>query len=370
MPNLLLLGLIYKREIPLRSHLCRPFLSRLFAAAALVALAITRPVAAESPVVVVEAQERDMMPQVQVAGTVISRNDTRLAAQVEGQVTWVADVGTVLGSGEAAARLDDILVREALSESVSRVQREQASVTFNEAEVKRLERLAADSHAAQSHLDQARRDLAFARSELVAARARASQAEERLERTQIRTPFAGVVSERFIQAGEWADSGTAIVRLVDTTTLEAQAWIPLRSLPFLHQGADVVMEVEGARASGKVRTVVPVGDDRSRLYELRLTLEGEGWSAGQSVRISVPTALPQRLVSVPRDALVLRRDNTAVFRVREDNTVEKVIVTTGIAQGDWIAVDGPIQPGDRIVIRGGERLRDGKAVSVSAGSDG
>ena len=130
------------------------------------------------------------------------------------------------------------------------------------------------------------------------------------------------------------------------------------------------MEVEGARASGKVRTVVPVGDDRSRLYELRLTLEGEGWSAGQSVRISVPTALPQRLVSVPRDALVLRRDNTAVFRVREDNTVEKVIVTTGIAQGDWIAVDGPIQPGDRIVIRGGERLRDGKAVSVSAGSDG
>ena len=52
-----------------------------------------------------------------------------------------------------------------------------------------------------------------------------------------------------------------------------------------------------------------------------------------------------------------------MYRIGEDGTAERVPVTTGIAQGTLIEVDG-ISPGDRVVVRGGERLRPGQAVTI------
>jgi len=317
------------------------------------------------PVVVAVAEVHQLTPLVQVAGAVISRNDTRLAAQVEGQVTWVADVGTRLNAGDVAAQLDDVLIRDVITEEQARVTREQANVTFHQADVKRLAQLAKDNHAAQSRLDQAQRDLSIARSELTAARSRVKQSRERLERTAISAPFTGVVSDQFIQAGEWADPGTPVVRLVDTGSLEAQAWVPVTALPYIRVNEELGLMVAGQATTGTVRTFVPVGDDQSRLYELRLTLSGGDWSAGQSVRVAIPTDEPEPVTVIPRDALVLRRDGASVFRILADDTAERVTVTTGKAEGDLIEVIGIIQPGDRVVIRGGERLRAGQEVTVT-----
>jgi RND family efflux transporter MFP subunit len=321
------------------------------------------PAAGAPPVIVVAAETRQMTPLIQVAGTVISRTDSRLAAQVEGQVLWVAEVGTQLETDGVAARLDDVLIRDVLVEEQARLAREQANVRFNQAEAQRLAKLAKDNHAALSRLDQAQRDLSIARSELAAAESRLMQTQEKQERTTIKAPFAGVVTEQFIQAGEWADPGTPIVRLVDTASLEAQAWIPVTALPYIRSGTRLGLTIAGQPASGTVRTLVPVGDDQSRLYELRLLLDGDGWSAGQSVRIAIPTAESRPALVVPRDALVLRRDGTTVFRILADNTAERITVETGIAEGDFIEIVGAVQPGDAIVIRGGERLRAGQQVT-------
>jgi len=347
-------------QIPplLRTWLVAAVMSLLFAG-------MPRPVpaAGASPVVVVAAETRRMTPLIQVAGTVISRTDSRLAAQVDGQVIWVAEVGTQLEAGGVAARLDDVLIRDVLVEAQARLAREQANVRFNKAEAQRLAKLAKDNHAALSRLDQAQRDLSIARSELAAAESRVMQTREKQERTTIKTPFSGVVTEQFIQAGEWADPGTPIVRLVDTASLEAQAWIPVTALPYIRSGTRLGLTIAGQSETGTVRTLVPVGDDQSRLYELRLLLDGDGWSAGQSVRIAIPTAESRAALVIPRDALVLRRDGTTVFRVLADNTAERIIVETGLAEGDFIEVIGAVQPGDAIVIRGGERLRAGQQVA-------
>ena len=322
--------------------------------------------AAPAAVVVVEAELRQLTPLIQVSGTVISRNDARLAAQVEGRVTWMSDIGTHLEAGERAAQLDDVIIRNLLVEAEAGIAREQADVTFYSAEVKRLRQLAKDSHAAQSRLDQAQRDLSVARSALSAARARGEQAREKLQRTGIKAPFAGVVSDRYIEVGEWAESGTAIVRLVDTTALEVRAWVPLTALPFIHPQAELELTVKGRVTHAQVRTLVPVGDEQSRLYEMRLSLDDGAWSAGQGVRIAIPTAEPQSAVVIPRDALVLRVDGASVFRILEDDTAERISVIPGIADGDWIAVSGGIGSGDRVVVRGGERLRAGDSVSITS----
>jgi multidrug efflux pump subunit AcrA (membrane-fusion protein) len=70
-------------------------------------------------------------------------------------------------------------------------------------------------------------------------------------------------------------------------------------------------------------------------------------------------------VSVPRDAVILRQAASYVFRVADDGTAERVQVQVGSGQGAVVAVTGALQAGDRVVVRGGERLQPGQAVTVS-----
>ena len=316
-----------------------------------------------APVVVAPAEKRMLAPVTWYPGTVISRNRARVAAEVEGRLEWVAEVGAAIAEGEVVARLDDVLLRQSLAESEAAVARERARLTYLDAQVERLEKLVTQNTVTRSRLDEAVAERGVTRGELRAARARVSLTRERLERTRIKAPFGGIVTERLRQTGEWAKSGESVVRLVDPESLEVQTWIPIAALAFVHEGSDLALAANPSRTAGTVRTIVPVGDNRSRLYELRLQVDGARWPVGQDVRVAVPTAEAREVVAVPRDALVLRRDGAAVFRVGENDLAERVAVTPGIAQGPLIEVDG-IAPGDRVVTRGGERLRPGQPVVV------
>lgn len=316
------------------------------------------------PVVVAFAEERLLAPVTPYSGTVISRDDARLAAEVDGRLIWVAEVGSKLKRGQTAARLDDSLLRQEFAEQEATVAREEARLRFFSQEVERLKPLLERKIITPSALDQAISNRDAARGELSVARARVMQTTERLQRTTVAAPFAGVVTERFLQAGERAETGNAIVRLVDPQALEVQARVPASTLQFIRNGMELKLTSGADRAMGRVRTVVPVGDDRSRLYELRLGLDEKDWPAGRSVRVEIPTAAARKVTAVPRDALVLRREGTIVFRVGQDDTAERLTVATGVAAGDFIEVLDGVQPGDRVVVRGGERLRQGQKVSV------
>lgn len=316
-----------------------------------------------APVVVAVAESRTLSPVTWYPGTVISRNQARVSAEVEGRLEWVAEIGTSIAGGETVARLDDALFTQSLAENEAAVARVQARLTYLDAQVERLETLVTQNTATRSRLDEAVAERDIAVSELRAVRARLALTRERLDRTRIKAPFDGVVTQRFRQSGEWAKSGEAVVRLVDTESLEVQTWIPVAALAFVREGGELALEANPSRSTGRVQAIVPVGDNRSRLYEIRLGVSDEDWPVGQDVRVAIPTAAARAVTAIPRDALVLRRDGIAVYRVAEDGTAERIAVTTGIAQGALIEVDG-VAPGDRVVIRGGERLRPGQAVAV------
>ena len=316
-----------------------------------------------APVVVSVAAERLLAPTVPYPGTVISRNRARLAAEVEGRLEWVAEVGVVVRKGETVARLDDVLLEQNLIADQAEVKREQARLQYQDAEVNRLAPLVKKRSVPESQLDQALSNRNMTRAEIGAGQARVALTRERLKRANVRAPFDGVITERLLQAGEWAESGAAVVRLVDTSSLEVQTWVPVHALKFLRQGSRLTLSANPSIAIGTVRTVVPVGDNRSRLYEVRLTIENDRWPVGADVRVAVHSAEARKVLTVPRDALVLRRDGTTIYRIDAEGLAQRVSVNTGIAVGEFIEVDG-IQSGDRVVTRGGERLRPGQNVTI------
>lgn len=336
------------------------------AASWLLSVAVAAPAFAQGgpvPVVVSIARERLLAPVTHYPGTVISRNQARLAAEVEGRLEWVAEVGAVVRRGETVARLDDVLLKHSLLADEAAVERERARLKYQKAAVERLTPLVTKRSVPQSQLDEAIANSGMTRAEIAAGKARVALARERLKRAKLRAPFDGVITERLLQAGEWAETGAAVVRLVDTSSLEVQTWVPVNALKFVHQGSTLTLAGNPRDAVGTVSTIVPVADNESRLYELRLSFAEQGWPVGTDVRVAVPSAEARKVLTIPRDALVLRREGTTVYRVDAEGLAQRVPVTTGVAVGPFIEVDG-IQSGDRVVIRGGERLRTGQSVTI------
>lgn len=317
-----------------------------------------------APVVVEMAKSQRLAPVAWYPATVISRNKARLAAEVAGRLISVAEVGAELKKGDVAARLDDALLRQTLNENLAAVAREQARLKFLAAEVRRLEKLAKQNTATQSQLEEAIANLGVSRSELAANQARVDLTRERLERTVLYAPFTGVVVERLLEPGEWAEEGSAVMRLVDSESLYVQAWVPVQALRHVTENTPLRLMGNPKEVMGTVRTIVPVGDSRSRLYELRIVVKDAAFSVGQDLRVAIPAAEPREVVAIDRDALVLRRDGAVVYRVGAEDTAERIEVETGIASGRLIEVKG-IRDGDLVVVRGGERLRQGQKVTVT-----
>ena len=317
-----------------------------------------------APVVVAEAQRLMLAPVIWFPGTVISRNDAHLAAAEEGRLLSVVDVGERVEEGDVVAKIDDQLMRDQLDEDKAAIDKERARLEFYDREVVRLEKLASGNNVSQNQLDEAIVNRAITRSELTAARARVAQTTERIRRGVVVAPFSGVVTERLKQTGEWASSGDAVIRLVDFESLEIQSWIPVAALAFVQPNTQLKVKVEHLATQVSVRTIVPVGDDRSKLYEVRLSAPARRWTVGQTLRVAVPSEAPRNVVAVPRDALVIRRDGATVYRIGEDNVAQAVSVELGIAAEQLIEVSG-IEPGDKVVTRGGERLRAGQSVTIT-----
>lgn len=320
------------------------------------------------PVEVSEAQVRAMAPVSWAAGTVVSLDDADISAEVDGRLVTVADEGDQVEKGGILARIDDVLIKAELAAAKADVAREEAALTFLRRELDRLQRLAKQNNAAQTQLEQTLSQRDATQNQLEAAKARLQIAQERLDRTVMRAPFAGVVVRRAKRAGEWVSSGDEVLQLVDTQRLEIETTAPVILKAYLSLGQ--VLSVEGSQQQGaaRLRAVVPVADTQSRLMRLRLEITEGDWLAGQSVKVALPTALPQEVLSVPRDALVIRRGGSYLFKLNAESMAQQVFVETGIASGDFIQVIGELASGDQVVIRGNERLLPGQPVSVKGGA--
>ena len=299
-----------------------------------------------------------------IPGSVVSRSDARIASVIAGRVVWIADVGTRVGTGEALARLDDTVSRLRLEDLRAQVARARAQQQFNSSQLERFNRLAATQVLSASQLEDARAQREMSTDDLTRVEAQLRQVQYDIAQSVIRAPFPGVVTERFIQRGEYLQTGAATVRLVNTSDIEARATAALSLAGNVHPGQIVSVRDHGIEKRGRVRTVVPVGDDRSRQFEVRVSLGNPEWLVGTPVEVSLPSAAVRTAVTVPRDALVIRQNHSYVLRVTPANTVEELDVTPGAGIADVVEVRGPLAAGDRLVIRGGERLAAGQAVRV------
>ncbi|WP_164503700.1 efflux RND transporter periplasmic adaptor subunit [Pleionea sediminis] len=313
---------------------------------------------------VVEAKEQSLTPVSWFSGTVVSQNNSHISAEVSGRIEWIAPLGATFKKDDVIARIDGTRLKIQLDENLASVKSAQSRYDFQVAEVKRQSALAKKNLSAANALDETISLRDIAKGELEAAKARLAQTRQDLLFTEVKAPFNGLIAERLSSVGELINNGTAIVRLVQLENLEASIFAPITAYRFVQQVKDLAIESSLGKGSAPIKSVVPVANLQSHLMEVRLDMSDVDWPVGLSMKAAVVTGKVKTALAVPRDALVLRRQGTFVFRVNEDNTAEQIPVELGLSSGEFIEIKGNVALGDKIIVRGAERLQPGQAVAI------
>lgn len=316
-------------------------------------------------VVVASAVEALLAPSADAPGSVVGLRDSLNAAETSGKIVWIAEVGAEVEEGAVIARIDPADAAFARAEAAAEHQRLKARADFLATRYRRFADLGDESGESQAALDEMRAERDEAAQNLARARVALDRAETNLARTEVRASFAGRLVSQETQIGEYVNAGSPIARLVDTRHLEVSAQAPAGLLRSISPGDEIDIAFGAEKLKAPVRAVVPVNNETTRTMEIRLALPDDRWAIGSAVRVALPQTAARPVVAANRDAIVLRADRISVFVVGEDKVARQVDVELGAADGDLIELIGDVKAGDALVIRGGERLRDGQAVNVS-----
>ena len=314
-------------------------------------------------VAVARAQRVTMAPHTVLPGTVVSVRDAVIASETSGKVLSVAEVGDQVKVGDSVAEIDPRNATQLVAQRRAELDRLQSLYTYHKDYYARVNIEENNLGIPEIGIAELKSNMETAKADVARAKAALESAENDLNRTSIKAPFPGSVVSQSIQQGEYAQEGSSIVRLVDTENLEVSAQVPAALVQPLEPGTLLEITGMGKTLQAPMRTLVPVGDSISRTMELRVELKGTGLLVGSPVRVSLPSAEPKKVVAIPRDAIILRTDAQYVFVVDDDGKAHRRNVELGYADGDMIEVIGDVEPLDTVVVRGGERLRDGQAVA-------
>lgn len=310
------------------------------------------------------------------AGDPLARiDDRRLALDRTLALAALAEAEAAVGDAEAEAAVAAAAIetararRETARLGLGRIEKLRNSDAFSPA---RFDDLTQEVVVAESLIAEAvaRRQGALAEIERARAaveRARASLAiaEVDLADTRVPAPYDGVVTRRDVSPGAYVDVGDAIVELIDESSLEVEAEIPAEHVAPLAPGVAVTVDLgPTGSAPARVRAVIADENPMTRTRPVRFALGGlpDGLAAGQSVVLELPVGPPRTALTVAKDA-VLRETSGAWVFVVVDGHAERRAVELGPAVGGRFEVLGGLAEGERVVVRGNERLQAGQAVS-------
>lgn len=363
-------------------------------AAVLVGLVVS-PLLAQAPPAMVrlgEVREETLSPRRQVVAELRSPRVSEVASFEAGIVTEVCfREGDPVAEGEVLARLDDsrlVLDRAHAEADLAATAADLAEREAEERQARRDLALVEESRAAgaaneRELLDaRSRLEISIARQErarrdIEVAAARLALFERRIADLAIRAPFEGVVTEQWVERGQWLAAGGKVATVVELGRLEAWLSLPqaiveahaailLEHAPDPPPGVEAVILQIGATGEAlpleRLR-LVPEVERRGRTFTVIGSFDNRERHLlpGLSAAAHVPAGAKQPYRTVPKDAVLVRENGAMVYVARpgSDGTTVAVPVPLELAfpLGDrWAIRGGGVEAGDRVVIEGNERL--------------
>lgn len=334
--------------------------------------------ATAKPVLLLAVEDlRTLTPSQQATGPVISgslqpERRADLRAEVSAVVQQVLkDNGEPVRTGDLIVRLDDTSIRDSLGSAEEAVRASSQAFDQAERQVARLKALQAQGMTSMQALEDAEVRRNNAQSDLVAARARVVAARQQLRRTEVRAPFDGVVSERKVSAGDTAQVGKELVKVIDPRSMRFEGLVSADRMHELKAGQTVSFRVNGFPQndfSGTVRRIDAAANATTRQVEVIVAFAAASNApkvAGLFAEGRVETGGTQVLM-LPEASLVKSGEQAHAWKL-DGKLVRKVAVKLGerdARTGEYPILAG-LATGDRVLRSPGSGLADGQAVEFA-----
>ncbi|MDO6426656.1 efflux RND transporter periplasmic adaptor subunit [Thalassotalea sp. 1_MG-2023] len=308
-----------------------------------------------------------------LSGSIESKQHASLAPLQAGVIANIfVEAGDVVSKGQQLMQLDSQLAELELQQAMADYQSAQAEQSEANRLLQEVEELSSKKVVAQTTIGERRSQLSIAEAQVLRAKASVEQYKETLKRHVLRAPFAGVVSARHIDIGEWVTQQTVVYTLVEQQQLRVKLAIPQEYLfqltnPKTHN-VTIIPDIIGAKPiTATLSQIVPVANEQSRAVTAWVDLpQGHNLVSGMSAKVNIAfsgDATNKQLVWLPKSSIKTHPDGGRSVFIVDNGRATNVKVKVTKSEGSKVAVVG-INEHQRVVTTGVAILKAGSKVTV------
>jgi len=321
--------------------------------------------AAEGYVRIINVEVSPVEPQrfveeIRLTSVAMANQDVLVAAEESGVIREIyKDRGDRVEEGEPIAKIDDRVL-------TAQVDQARAAADLAQQTWERRKRLWEEERVGS--------EIAYLEARYASEQSAASLAglEERLARTVVRAPFAGVLDERRVDVGAMVSPGTAIGRLIDLNPIKVFAGVPERYAADLHVGDQTVLTFDALgpdEYTARIRYVGSAVDPQNRTFPIEISLPNpRGLIKPQMVaNMAVTRRAVDDAIVLPQDALVRVENGYVAFVAVERDGVQVAEVRQvelGPTRRNLVVAESGILPGERVIVVGQREVEDGDRINV------
>ncbi|XEQ92615.1 Macrolide export protein MacA [Sporomusa carbonis] len=315
---------------------------------------------------------RDVQPVLSFSSSLEPVWSADIASKVDGRIDQLTvDEGDAVSAGMTIAVLDMGELSAQVVQAEGNLFQARANLEQAELDLRRMEPLAKQGAVSAQTLDSARTKRDLAAGQVRAAEGALALYDNKLTGATVTSPRGGVVVKRYLQSGFYAKAGSPIVTVADISTLLAKATVGEAEIAQLKLGTVVKVKVDALgnqEFTGTITRLSPVAAMPSRTFTAEISIPNQQniLKGGMFARIEVPGQVHAQAVVVPETALVMREDIKTVYVLTDDNRVRQRALKLGYVGDGWAEVLDGVKEGEKIVIAGQNKLRDGASVRVGA----
>jgi RND family efflux transporter MFP subunit len=335
------------------------------------------------------ASRAEVVDYIAVVGNLIGEATVDVVPRVAGRIDAVlVKLGDRVTKGQPVAKLEDRTIREQVNQVKANLQVNQATLVARQNDAKvaenNLER-ARTSFArgllsqaaledADSRYNSAVSQVTVAEAQLVSTQARLDELNITLTDTTVLSPVTGYVGKRNLDPGAFAGANTAILSVVDLSTVRMVANLVEKDFKRVERGAAAEVEVDafpGEKFTGSVSRVAPVFDPATRTATMEIEVPNPGarLKPGMYARVRLVTGRNVNALTVPRAAVVDVEGKRGVYLVEQD-VAKFHEVQTGLVDTQRVEILSGLEEGARVVTTGSVAIRDGERIQVAGARAG
>ena len=306
-----------------------------------------------------------------ITGTVQPARRADLRAEVQAEVLQVLkENGDVVKRGDLLVRLDDTAIRDSLNSAGEAVRASSQSYDQAERQLLRLKKLRESGMVTTQQLEDSEVRRNNAQSDLAAAQTRQAQARQQLQRTEARAPFDGVVSDKKVSAGDTAQIGKELLKVIDPTSLRFEGFVSADRIGSVKLGEKVSFRINGYgndEFMGSVSRVSPAANPATRQVEVQVVFDEGRRPTLAGLFAEGRIAAGGAALTIPASSLVRESDKAFAWRV-EGSSLKKAALVLGdrdSRRGDYVVKSG-LTVGDQVLRAPAVTLKDGQPVKIAS----